>query len=48
MQVTKEENKETGKLVANLAYQIDVKNQYLHDLEGEIQRDEYLHPSSTN
>ncbi|XP_074574646.1 factor of DNA methylation 1-like isoform X1 [Curcuma longa] len=33
MQVAKEENKENGKLVANLAYQIDVKNQHLHDLE---------------
>ncbi|KAG6526667.1 factor of DNA methylation 1-like isoform X1 [Zingiber officinale] len=32
-QVTEEENKEKGKLVANLAYQIDVKNQHLHDWE---------------
>ncbi|WOL14902.1 hypothetical protein Cni_G23683 [Canna indica] len=33
MQVSKEESKETGKIVAILANQIDIKNQYLHDLE---------------
>ncbi|RZS16123.1 hypothetical protein BHM03_00048076 [Ensete ventricosum] len=33
MQVIKEESKETGKIVAILANQIDIKNQYLHDLE---------------
>ncbi|CAL9123490.1 unnamed protein product [Musa textilis] len=33
LQVIKEESKETGKIVAILANQIDIKNQYLHDLE---------------